>query len=179
MKYIILIILALVTANVSIAQEGYADGYYIPYGGDKAFAPIKLLNSSGGRKIGYLNHKGRKKKFTADEVSEYGIKGLSSYASVVPVSEKTKPRFFAEIVVDGQVRLMYYAFKKQYYIRRKGSVETVKINKKGFKKQMMDFFQDFDDLHRDIKKKRIKYEQLETAVSRYNTWYAEFYSHHK
>ncbi len=176
MKYIILIVLALVTANVSLAQEGYAEGYYIPYGGDMVFAPIKLLNSSGGKKIGYINQKGRKKKFTADEVSEYGLKGLSSYASVVPVSEKAKARFFAEIVVDGQIRLMYYAFKKKYFLIRKGSTEIVNIKKGSFRKQMMPLFQDFDDLYRDVRKKRIKYEQLETAVARYNTWYAKLYS---
>ena len=111
----------MITVNLSLAQEGNSDGYYIPYGGDTVFTKIKMLNSQVAKKIGYINHKGRNKKFNADEVTEYGMKGFSSYASIAPFEKAPKVRFFAEIVVDGQARLLYYAFKKKCFLKRYGS----------------------------------------------------------
>lgn len=175
MKGTIAILLFSLFPTIVEAQEGYANGYYITYGFDTVFTKIKVLNSKVGKKIGYLNLKGKKKRFNADEVSEYGIQRLSSYASIAPFPKAPKVRFFAEIVVDGEARLLYYGFKKKYFLKRRGSTEAIKIKKHKYRKQMMHFFQDFDDLHEDLKKKRIKYGQIETAVGKYNTWYVEYY----
>jgi len=175
MKITVLVLLLSIIGTTCVAQDGYADGYYIPYGGDSIFTQIKVLNSKVSKKIGYINQKGKKKRFNADEVIEYGFTGLSSYASIAPISKAPKVRFFAEIVEDGQVRLMYYAFKKKYFIQKKGSGEAIKIKKMSFRKLTMNFFQDFDEVYLDIKKRRLKYGQLEMAVLRYNSWHQEYY----
>lgn len=175
MKITISILLLLFSFIRGIAQDDYTEGYYITYGSDSVFTKIKVINSPAAKKIGYINKKGKKKKFSASEVTEYGLNDLSSYAAIAPLPKAPKVRFFAEIVVDGQARLLYYSFKKNYFIKRRGSTEAVKIKKGTFRKQMMRFFQDFDDLRRAVKKKEIKYEQLETAVAKYNSWYEEFY----
>lgn len=161
--------------TVCIAQEEYADGYYITYGGDTIHTKIKVVNSKAGKKIGYLNPKGKKRKFSASGVKEYQIKGFAGYASIAPYSKAPKTRFFADIAVEGQARLLYYGFKKKYYLTRRGNTESIKIKKLTYRKQLMNFFQDFDELREDLKKKRLKYGQIETAVTRYNTWYVEFY----
>jgi len=175
LKFTFLILLILLFGKASNAQEDYADGYYITYGGDTIHAKIKVLNSKAGKKIGYLNPKGRKRKFSASQVKEYQIKGFAGYASIAPYPKAPKVRFFADIAVEGQARLLYYGFKKKYYLNRKGTTEAIKIKKLSFRKQLMHFFQDFDELREDLKKKRLKYGQIETAVTRYNTWYVEFY----
>jgi hypothetical protein len=165
----------LLLSATSQAQEDYASGYYITYSGDTIHTQIKVLNSKAGKKIGYLNAKGRKRKFSGSDVKEYHIKGFASYASIAPFPKAPKVRFFADIVVDGQARLLYYGFKKKYYLTRIGNSEAIKIKKLSYRKQLMQFFQDFDELREDLKKKRITYGQIETAVTRYNTWYVEFY----
>ena len=175
MKYAFLILSILLLSVASYAQEDYARGYYITYGGDTIHTKIKVLNSKAGKKIGYLNAKGKKRKFSGSEVKEYHIKGFAGYASIAPFPKAPKVRFFADIVVEGQARLLYYGFKKKYYLTRRGNSEAIKIKKLSFRKQLMHFFQDFDDLREDLKKKRIKYGQIETAVTRYNNWYIEFY----
>ena len=175
MKSLFPILFFSIVGTLCIAQDQYADGYYITYGGDTIYAKIKVLNSRVGKKIDYLNPKGRKRKFSASEVQEYQIKGFAGYASIAPFPKAPKVRFFADIAVEGQVRLLYYGFKKKYYLMRKGTTEVVKIKKLSFRKQLMHFFQDFDELREDLKKKRLKYGQIETAVTRYNTWYVEFY----
>ena len=174
MKPLLLIIL-ISLAQLSQAQDGYSNGYYITYGQDTTFTKIKVFNSQVGKKIGYVNHKGKRKKFNADEISEYSIEGLSSYATIAPFRKAPKVRFFAEIVVDGKARLLFYAFKKKYFLKRQGSAEAIKIKKLSYRKQLMHFFQDFDDLREALKKKTYKYGQIETVVTKYNTWYVEFY----
>jgi len=175
MKILFSILFLSIIGTACIAQEDYADGYYITYGRDTIHAKIKVLNSKVGKKIGYLNPKGKKRKFSASEVQAYQIKGFAGYASIAPYPKAPKVRFFAEIVVDGQARLLYYAFKKKYFLKRRGSAEAIKIKKLTYRKQLMRFFQDFDDLHEALKNRKYKYGQIETAVSKYNTWYVEFY----
>lgn len=159
----------------SIAQDGYAHGYYITFGFDTVQTKIKVVNSILGKKIGYLNAKGKTKKFNADEVTEYGINGLSSFVSIAPIPKAPKVRYFAEVVVDGQARLLYYKLKKKYYIKRKNELESMKIKKWTFRKQMRMFFEDFDDLADEIHNKKLKRHQIRTIVNKYNIWYMEFY----
>jgi len=175
MRFVLIIVLSTLFCKISIAQNGYADGYYITFGLDTVHTKIEVNASKLGKKIGYINEKSKKKKFNANDNIEYGINGLPPYVSVAFVKKYHKARYFAKVVQDGQVRLMYYQFKKKYFIKKTNDLDAIKIKRWPFRWQMMKFFQDFDDLVEDIRTRKLKRRQIETIVRKYNNWYVEFY----
>lgn len=174
-KVILAICLLIAIYTGTYAQDGYADGYYITFGGDTTYTKIKVFNGILNKKIGYINENGKTKRFNANEVTEYGFNGLNIYASIAPSPKAPKMRYFAEVVENGEVRLMYFKLKKKYYIKHKNDLQSIKIKKWTFRKQMSQFFQDFDDLVEEIRSKNIKRHQVRTIVRKYNTWYVDFY----
>ncbi|MEO1052248.1 MAG: hypothetical protein AAFX87_16570 [Bacteroidota bacterium] len=160
---------------LAIGQDGYADGYFISFSGDTTFTKIRVINKRKYKKIGYINEVGKRRKFSADDVKEYRINDKLVYASFAPYQTRVNRRFFAKVVEDGEARLLYYDLKKRYYVKKKDDIEAQWVRKWDFRKRMMAFFKDNEELRQLIRKRKLKHRDIELIVHKYNTWYNDYF----
>ena len=164
---------------IFFAQDGYVKGYIVNYKGDTIKGKIKdrkyPKNLIGWQKINFINEKGEKDKYTADDIRGYSKSNSSSYRSLALGVEGTKR--FAQILESGEIILFSYSLglsqnaRFQYYLQKVGDVNSLmEWREADYKKTANYFLKDDKELVKLIEDEKLKPGDIQTIVKEYNLW---------
>jgi len=161
------------------SQDGYVNGYIINFNGDTVKGKIKdrkyPKNLIGWQKINFINEKGEKEKYTADDIRGYSKNNSSSYRSLTLGVEGTKK--FAQILESGAVILFDYSLglsqnaPPEYFLQKANDVNSLmEWREADYKKTATYFFKDDKELVKSIEDEKLKHGDIQTIVKKYNEW---------
>lgn len=161
------------------AQEGYRSGFVVTYKGDTLYGKIKdrkYYNSPlSWQKINFINDKGEKEKFTAEDIRFYSKSGSNSYRSLALGVEGK--RQFVEIVENGPVVLMLYYLglssqtPPDYYLQKNKDDNSLMEWRSGdYKRTAAQFFKADTSLMRSIEDDKFSHGDIQKIVKQYNEW---------
>lgn len=164
---------------VAFAQDGYVRGYIINFVGDTVKGTIKdrkyPKNLIGWQKINFINEKGEKDKFTADDIRGYSKNNSSSYRSLALGVEGTKR--FAQILESGAVVLFAYSLglsqkaPPDYFLQKTNDVNSLmEWREVDYKKTANYFFKENKDMIKLIESESLKHDDIQKIVKDYNEW---------
>lgn len=157
------------------AQDRYAEGTVVTFSGDTLQKKIRVVNKKKLKKVVYLDERNKRKRFSAKNVKMYAINGLVTYVSIAPRHRSSQRRYFARVLEDGPLQLLYYEYTKRYYVQNRGALDAEKITKFKFRKGISKYLKYNQELSHEVRKRRLRYEDIALVVKKYNQWYADFY----
>ncbi len=185
MKSTLFFLLALIAGTSALAQ--FKEGYFYTKDGAKVEGLLKFHyggnfltdKSDGDCSISYKPTRDAKvTRFTTKYVCCFVIES-DSFAIVKNFrfsSFITYPVDFAQVIEPGKINLYrYYSNPQQQYavgpridwgVERDGAAE--RFSKKQFKKKMPLYLSDYPALAEKVKKKQLRYENLQQIVNMYN-----------
>lgn len=181
MRYLIGFIFLLTAAGLQ--AQVFLPGKLITTDGDTL---VGLVAEQGGITWSYKETKNSPERiYTRRQVLGFERKDEKYEEHEVEVLRGKFPervKDFLLVVEEGQVRLLRYDGKgifgsdhTCYYLHEQEMLNPLRVNTDpaNFKTQMKQYFSDYPELVAKIKSKELGYDQLQSIVQLYNSWYAQ------
>jgi hypothetical protein len=163
----------------------------------QVFLPGKLITTDGDTLVGLVAEQGgitwSFKETKNGAVSIYTRRQVVGFErkdekyeeheiEVLRANFPERVKDFLLVVEEGQVRLLRYdgtglfgSSHIGYYLHEKGMLNPLRVNVDdgNFKVQMRQYFSDHAELADRIKRKELKYANIQEIVQAYNAWYKE------
>lgn len=146
------------------------DGYILTNANDTLHGTVILYKADNFINVKLMQEGATKiQNYRADKIRAFYV-GAAHYESLI----LNNTHYFFKVVLKGQISLFEQTniknTKRSYYLLRKDYL--VKVPKMHFRKNMIEYFKDCDELCKRIKHKEFKFNDLDKIVLEYNNWYA-------
>jgi|GEM_PF-6841721 len=174
-----LLLLSIVLAPALLSAQsssGYADGFVVTNEGDTIKGQIKHRSGDEIKDRIYLKiSEEEKRNYKTTEIRYFQV-GNESFISHEIEGEKVFLMEWQTGYLELYEEQIAYsqggqdAFTYQPYIRRAGEQELVPVKVGGWKKQILGYISDYEELAGEVDKNKYKLEQLGDIVKKYNEW---------
>jgi hypothetical protein len=177
MKKLVILLVAL--PFISFAQQTLVKGYIVQMNGDTVRGDVKINPKKEFElfsKVAFVEPNGMQRIYKADKIRSYSYDG-KVFTAVKNDGESVFYKTLSQGALDlfelrYEVLLMNeLKVKNEYFMRKKGSDEYVKIKHGRFKKQLAEEMSDNSRLVKELEEnKKIELENMIDVFNQYNTW---------
>ena len=169
----------IIAASVVSAQQSFVKGYVVQLNGDTLHGEIKINPKKEielYQKVAFKEASGLQKTFKPDKLKAYGFNNEAFIAAKID----DEPLFYKVLssgtlylyeVKHEVLQMNELRIKIDFFMKKKGSEDFVKIKQGRFKKQLVEQMADAADIVKEIEtNKQLEIENLEQVFDQYNTW---------
>jgi hypothetical protein len=174
-----LFILPLFFSFLSFSQQTYVKGYIVQLSGDTMRGEVKInakKEIDQFVRVAFKENSGIQRVYKADKLKAYGFEtknfipgkndGESVFYKVLSTGALELFELQYEVLQMNEIRV-----KSQYYIKKTGNEEYIKVKHNRFKKQITDLMGDNLKLVKEIdENKNLEMENMVEVFNQYNIW---------
>lgn len=174
-----LALLALFIPFISFSQQTLVKGYIVQLNGDTVRGDIKVNPKKEFEmysKIAFIEPNGMQRMYKADKIKSYAYDG-----KVFVAVKNDGESMFYKTLSNGAINLYETQYevllmndlkvKNDYFMKKSGSDEYVKIKHGRFKKQLAEEMSDNSKLVKELEEnKKLELENMVEVFNQYNTW---------
>ena len=173
------IIFPLFFSFLSFSQSTFIKGYVVQLNGDTIHGEVKVNTKKEIDqfvKVAFKDQSGMQRVYKSDKLKAYGFETKN----FVPAKNDGEPVFY-KVLSSGSLDLFELQYevlqmneihiKSQYFIKKTGNEEFIKIKHGRFKKQIADLMGDNQKLVKEMEEnKGLDLENIVEVFNRYNIW---------